>query len=136
MNPLNFIPNPGDTHHIPGGFVICDTVRINFGDPSRPVTGEVILRFSLDHHTYSSMTQPQQRLPAASNALMALSGPALKPCPCGSIKLEVRSNGIGDFFVECTDCGKRSDQRCCEGKQFAAERWNKGHYEGECDWES
>jgi DNA polymerase III epsilon subunit-like protein len=53
-----------------------------------------------------------------------------KPCECGSEALHIGGNGIGDFFVECQNCGKRSSQRNCEGEQQAIERWNNDLLEG------
>lgn len=53
-----------------------------------------------------------------------------KPCPCGGITLHIKPNGIGDYFVECQTCHRRSDQRSCEHEQHAVERWNKDHLEG------
>lgn len=57
----------------------------------------------------------------------------LKPCPfCGNTEIQIQSNGIGDYFVifgtgedDDPGCGVRTDDRQCEGKQFAAERWNR-----------
>jgi len=49
----------------------------------------------------------------------------LIPCPfCGSDKIEIVDNGIGDYFCECQNCGAASDQRRCEDPIFAVERWN------------
>lgn len=54
-----------------------------------------------------------------------------KPCPCGSTEPPVtKGNGIGDYYVECDHCHRRSDQRSCEAKEHAVERWNSDHLEG------
>lgn len=49
----------------------------------------------------------------------------LQPCKCGSANLSIESNGIGDYFVICNKCGKRSSDVRCEGEDYAVERWNK-----------
>lgn len=54
----------------------------------------------------------------------------LKPCPfCGCDKVSIVPNGIGDFFVLCGDeesgCGASSSPILCEGRQQAADRWNR-----------
>ncbi len=56
----------------------------------------------------------------------------LLPCPfCGNTTPEIRSNGIGDFFVICEAdegemaCGACSSQCSCETESHAASRWNK-----------
>lgn len=57
----------------------------------------------------------------------------LKPCPfCGQDCAEFVSNGIGDFYIACGSgledslgCGARTDDRNCESKEHAAERWNR-----------
>lgn len=56
----------------------------------------------------------------------------LLPCPfCGNPTPQIVPNGIGDFFVVCSStddyhgCGARTSDVRCEGKEHAAERWNK-----------
>jgi hypothetical protein len=54
-----------------------------------------------------------------------------KPCPCGSTEPPAtKGNGIGDYYVECDCCHRRSDQQSCEWPEHAVERWNKDHLEG------
>lgn len=49
----------------------------------------------------------------------------LKPCPfCGGAA-KMNGNGIGDFYVQCTGCLARSDDRHCEERSHAVERWNR-----------
>lgn len=64
----------------------------------------------------------------------------LKPCPfCGAKVAEIRSNGIGDFYVICDadddgsgreagrfgfGCGARTSDVSCESREQAAKRWN------------
>ncbi len=55
--------------------------------------------------------------------------PELLNCPfCGCNNIQILPNGCGDFFAFCGDdesgCGARSDQRQCESREQAAERWN------------
>lgn len=48
----------------------------------------------------------------------------LKRCPfCGSI-VEIISNGIGDYFVQCKCCNARTSDINCEVKEYAIQRWN------------
>lgn len=56
--------------------------------------------------------------------------PQPKPCPCGCDAPEVKGNGIGDFYVECPQCHRRSEQRACEWSNHAIERWNSDYLEG------
>lgn len=56
----------------------------------------------------------------------------LKPCPfCGCTTPEIRSNGIGDYYVICDGddedvsyCGASTSDVRCESEEHAAERWN------------
>lgn len=58
--------------------------------------------------------------------------PKLKPCPfCGGERIEIMSNGIGDFYCICYSgdeenyhCGARSSDCYCESKEQAIDRWN------------
>ena len=62
-----------------------------------------------------------------------MSEPELKPCPfCGGTNIQIESNGIGDYYCVCGDidgaypgCGARTDDFKCEGKEYAAKRWNQ-----------
>jgi hypothetical protein len=49
----------------------------------------------------------------------------LKPCKCGSRRLSILGNGIGDYYVRCRSCGERSSDVRCEDEDYAVERWNK-----------
>lgn len=59
-------------------------------------------------------------------------GEQLKPCPfCGNPEPEIRSNGIGDYYIVCdrddegeTSCGATSSDRRCETFESAIDRWN------------
>jgi hypothetical protein len=54
-----------------------------------------------------------------------------KACTCGHDAPEIHGNGIGDYFVECPQCHRRSDQRGCESKALAIHRWNWDLMEGD-----
>lgn len=56
---------------------------------------------------------------------------ALRVCGCGKGRLSIESNGIGDYFVRCSGCGKESNQVRCEGPDHAADRWNQGFMKGD-----
>lgn len=59
--------------------------------------------------------------------------PELNPCPmCGGTNIVIESNGIGEYYVVCGTgeedgggCGLQTDDRHCETKAHAAERWNR-----------
>ena len=58
----------------------------------------------------------------------------LKPCPfCGNDNIEIRSNGIGDYYAICSGdgeegdpcgCGASTSDRRCESQKGAIDRWN------------
>lgn len=43
---------------------------------------------------------------------------------CPNSTLALCSNGIGNYFVECSGCGATSAQQDCESRRAAIERWN------------
>lgn len=55
------------------------------------------------------------------------------PCPfCGNSEPQIRSNGIGDYYVICETewegemaCGARSSEYKCETESGAIARWNR-----------
>lgn len=53
--------------------------------------------------------------------------PIIERCKCGQqiLLVDVKENGIGDSFVECPSCGKKSSDFKCETTEGAVLRWNR-----------
>ena len=45
QHPMNWLPRPGESKHIPGGIIWCEKWEVN--DDGQMITGAIVLRFQL-----------------------------------------------------------------------------------------